>query len=387
MGKYIEISNVNHKMVINSDFDNFVCQSLQVCQVKRMPGVQIAGLPKFTKGHVPAHCAYLSVVQSDVTTVQATVALSPWQFILPPVIAVSLPAGYNYEASFRVQNLGNPTGAQPGYYYLIQIHKNDASAITVAEIGTKVDVYVYDFLYHPVAGYTGNMLLERTNPIGRGRTWRPTIPIYADEGAGATRFGENPRDTMEYPIPLYKRERDKYPGINDCKIGLQVFGYHRFWKEKYHSPKRDPRTPEEKKKKKNPQYAPDLLFDSRLPYMYIISAVTKDMSPYIGSYRKGDIYKLHQDGTTYPAEKVAVCISSTIDGTAVDVEPAQHGFPEYFCRQLVAFYGPSSVGTMEVQRDTNLVTSYPGGFYGSTVTNYLIINVDGVTPNTVDEFE
>lgn len=385
MSRFIEIKNKQRKTVINSDFNNFVCQPIKTCQLKRMPGTAVGNLLAFSSSDNNPRGAYLSITQFDTGTVLAAAVFSPYLYFLPPVVTASLPAGYNIEVSYPAKNRGNQNKAAPNFYYTIRVRKNDGSSISVDEVKSNLDLYVYDFLWRP-AYPAGEMVLNRANPIGSTHSWSPLISIHADEGTGATYFGDTPKNTMEYPVPLYKRERDKYPGINTRKVGLQIFGWHRHWKETYHSPKKDPRTEEEKKKKKDPMYSRDLLFDSRLPYMYVIGDVTKSIAGYTGAYRKGDIVKLHQEGTIYRANKVAVCISSLINGTVSDVVAGQYGYPTYKVAQRVAFYAPNSVGTVETEDVQPAVTPYPGGFYGAGVTNYLIVNVDGVQPNTVDEF-
>jgi len=55
---------------------------------------------------------------------------------------------------------------------------------------------------------------------------------------------------LRKPRPNLTALKD-YPDIDKCKCGVQVYGYHRFWNERFHSPKADKRNAETKKRKES----------------------------------------------------------------------------------------------------------------------------------------
>lgn len=397
----IQIANKNRKIIINSEFDNMACRLRSMSQIKRLKNIRPDKLPGW--GQVrKGQNAYLSVISRNATTILANVILYPISYGTPPLIAVSLPSGYNFTAEWVVSNssytvAGKPAGAALAdgiqVVYSITVRKNDGSDITVDEIYNRIDLYVYDFLttQQRIDGYGSVQKLVIDLQIGgrpRYTTWHTSAQMIVDEGSQRTLNGYGPK--MENTNLGKARPNlstlKAFPGIDDTKAGLQVYGFHRFWKEKYHSPKLDTRTEEEKQEQgKLEKYSADILYDSRLPYLVVTDPVDRTLQ-LDGYYKPGDIYKIHQDYKSHPY-KVAVIVNSVVDGIAIGGTSESGGFPEYQVRQGIAFSGDAGVGTIETETKLPLVSTTPGLFIGSKELSYLTVNVDGVTPNTVDEFE
>ena len=103
-----------------------------------------------------------------------------------------------------------------------------------------------------------------------------------------------------------------------------------------------------------------------------------------GGYLEGDIRRSHVDSVAYPS-KIGVIISSVIEGTAMSKEVAHTGLIQYAVRQGLTFTSENAVGTVEVDERLPTVANYPIVFNGSPSLDYLVVNIDGVQPNTVDE--
>lgn len=397
----IQISNKNRKVLINSEFDNMACRPRSLSQIKRLKNVYPANIP--TWGQVrKGQNAYVCLASKDATTVSASVVFYGISYGAPPLIAVSLLSGYNFTASWIVSNSSYTVAGAPSspvlangvqFIYNMQIRKNDNSNISTDEVYAGLNLYVYDFLttQQRLDGYGTSQKLTINLQVGgrpRYSSWNASVQMLIDEGSERNLNGYGAKmeaNNSGKPRPNLKT-LSQYPEINDTKAGLQVYGFHRFWKEKYHSPKLDTRTEEEKQaQSKLEQYSADILYDSRLPYLVVTDPVDQTLQ-IDGYYKPGDIYKVHQDYKNHP-HKVAVIVNSVVDGIAIGGTSESGGFPEYQVRQGIAFSGDAGVGTIETETKLPLVSTTPGLFIGSKELSYLTVNVDGVTPNTVDEFE
>lgn len=395
----IQISNKNRKVLINSEFDNMACRPRSLSQIKRLKNVYPANIPAW-----PARnkSAYACIVQKDAATVYAIVIFYPIAYSTPPLIAVALPSGYNFSVSWQVSNSAYTPAGKPAtlllahgvqFMYVLSIRKNDGGNISTDEVYAGLNLYIYDFLtpQQRLDSYGATQRITINLYIGgrpRYSSWHETVQMFVDEGAerGLNGYGAKMETSNSgKPRPNLKTI-SQYPGINDTKAGLQVYGFHRFWKEKYHSPKLDARTEEEKQAQgKLEQYSADILYDSRVPYLVVTDPVDQILQV-DGYYKPGDIYKIHQDYKSHP-HKVAVIVNSVVDGIAIGGTSEAGGFPEYQVRQGIAFSGDTGVGTIETETKLPFVSTTPGLFIGSKELSYLTVNVDGVTPNTVDEFE
>ena len=219
--------------------------------------------------------------------------------------------------------------------------------------------------------------------------WKLWYKVFVNEGmyrGDLNNHVELDWQALRKPRPNLTALKD-YPDIDKCKCGVQVYGYHRFWNERFHSPKADKRNAEIKKKKgKLERYSADILYDSRLPWLVVLGQVQEHLKYSTdGGYLEGDIRRSHVDSVAYPS-KIGVIVSSVIEGTAMSKEVAHTGLVQYSVRQGLTFTSENAVGTVEADERLPTVANYPIVFNGSPSLDYLVVNIDGVQPNTVDEF-
>ena len=219
--------------------------------------------------------------------------------------------------------------------------------------------------------------------------WKLGYKVFVNEGmyrGDANRHVELPWQVLRKPRPNLTALKE-YPDIDKYKCGVQVYGYHRFWNERFHSPKADKRSEEVKKAKgKLERYSADLLYDSRLPWLVVLDQVKNTVKYSKDTYVQGDIRLSHQDSKPYYV-KVGVIENSVIEGIACTNEVKFSGLRQYEVRQGVTFTSDEAIGTVERDKELPTTAYRPTPFIGTPSLDYLVVNVDGVQPNTVDEFE
>lgn len=381
----IRVQNKKKKTVINSTYENFVCKSRKVVQIKRLKNVSIESMPAFGPDG-SAQVGYMSTTlwPDDKKAALMTTVLSPDVFPTPPLIAVTAPKDYNFTVYWRTQN---DNGIMRFVHY-VQVRRNDDKNITVEEIWNRVDLYVYDFLAPQGQKNGYGRTQEGVMGVHDG-AWKLWYKVFVNEGmyrGDLNNHVELNWQALRKPRPNLTALKD-YPDIDKCKCGVQVYGYHRFWNERFHSPKADKRSAEIKKKKgKLERYSADLLYDSRLPWLVVLGQVQEHLKYSTdGGYLEGDIRRSHIDSIAY-SSKIGVIVSSVIEGTAMSKEVAHTGLIQYSVRQGLTFTSENAVSTVEADERLPTVANYPIVFNGSPSLDYLVVNIDGVQPNTVDEF-
>lgn len=382
----IQIANKRKKTVINSSYENFVCKPRKKVQIKRLKNVSLEAMPPFGDSGT-GRVGYMGVIPwslDDKKSVLATTVFHPEVFPTPPLVAVTIPHGYHFKAYMQVRN---ESGVMRFIHYL-RIWRNDDKDITVDEIYKGIQLYIYDFLT-PQGQINGYGRIQEGMLSVHDGVWKLGYKVFVNEGmyrGDANRHVELPWQVLRKPRPNLTALKE-YPDVDKCKCGVQVYGYHRFWNERFHSPKADKRSEEVKKAKgKLERYSADLLYDSRLPWLVVLDQVKNTVAYSKDTYVQGDIRLSHQDSKPYHV-KAAVIENSVIEGIACTNEVKFSGLRQYEVRQGVTFTSDEAIGTVERDKELPTTAYRPTPFIGTPSLDYLVVNVDGVQPNTVDEFE
>ena len=386
----IQISNDAHKVIINGTYENFIAKTRKEVQLKKLKNVQLANIPNIGEMDFPK-LGYTSFVYGyeGKKVVYAITKLSVYAFRTPPLIAVKLPKDYYFSTSWRVEATSD---RHPQFYHNVNIYRVDGKDMTIDEAYEALELYVYNF---PVMQQKESLYgREQTDEIYFHKTFPWIRKVFVNEGLWR---GGNGQAVGEYDLPVSGRGnrpnmdalRNSYTEYTTEKCGVQVFGYHRFWNERFHSPVADKRSEEAKKKKKLEKFRADLLYDSRLPWLVVLESVTTNLkySKSDGGYTEGDI-KLSHIEPKAKQTKVGVVISNLIDCTALSHTIQHSGMKQYEVHQYLTFPTDDSVSTVEVDKEKHEVTVFGYDLYiGEPQTSYLIVNLDGIQPNTVKEFE